>query len=499
MALQLKQYFPTFDLSQKQTNNIIFITFWSQFSTYSINTIFILFLTRPLIMHGLGYDQTKAYAFMGITGAMGYLMPIVGGYMADNVIGIRRSILIGSILVALSYLLVMLSGYTLGALGDTLFIASYALLPATNSLLMGTTSGLISHIYAKDAIKAKSAMTYYYLSINLGALLAVIIAPGLLDSRYGPLSVFAITFVGKSIAALNFVKRYTIYDSAIWGKDKEPFTKKNTTQLVGYLTFIYLMTLYAYFHVYIASFLISIGSFLGILGFLISTIRLTGNTRVKQMIALFLILEAVVFFIIYNQMSTTLILFAQSNSDLNFLGFTISSAQYQMLNPLLILMIGTQLPRFYKRFPGFTIPLQFAAGTVLSGIALLIMVLAAEQAQGGVVNGNYIAITYVFITLAELLVSAIGLSMIGLYCNEKTLALAMGVWYLASSMSNAISGRLAAWVSIPETMHSAVERLPYYENYYLIMGLTALALGLIMYILAYFLHKIMRHYQIEVV
>ena len=96
-------------------------------------------MTRPLLKHGLGYSQTKAYAFIGITQATGYLMPVLGGYMADQVIGIRRAILLGSLMLALAYLLVMLSGYTLTSFGDKLFIAAYALLPATNSLLMGTS------------------------------------------------------------------------------------------------------------------------------------------------------------------------------------------------------------------------------------------------------------------------------------------------------------------------------------------------------------------------
>ena len=79
------------------TGNIIFITFWSQFASYAFYSIFILFLTRPLLQHGLGYNEAKAYAFIGITGASGYLMPLLGGYMADTLLGIRRSILLGKI------------------------------------------------------------------------------------------------------------------------------------------------------------------------------------------------------------------------------------------------------------------------------------------------------------------------------------------------------------------------------------------------------------------
>lgn len=489
ISAAVKNYLPELDLRQKQTNNIIFITFWSQFSVYALNTILVLFLTRPLIAQGLGYSQAKAYAFMGVTQAMGYLMPILGGYMADTIVGIRRSILLGSIMLACAYLLVMLSGYTVGTVGDQLFIAAFAFIPATNSLLMGTASSMVSHIYSDDAIKAKSAMTYYYMAINVGALLATLIAPALLDSRYGPLSVLTVTFVGKSIAALNFAKRYSIYDSVIWGKDTDKLSTKGIFKLTAYIATIYSITLFAYSHVYIGSTLISFGCALGILWFLVKTLRLTGDARSKQMIAILLIIEAVVFFIIYNQMNSTLVLFAENNSNHNFLGFKISAAQYQMLNPLLILLIGSQLPRFYRFFSRFTIPYQFASGTMLSGVALLVMAFAANRATQGIVEGNYIALTYILISIAELWVSAIGLSMIGLYCDGRAIAFAMGVWYLASSMSNAISGRIAGWVAIPDTIKSAVESLPYYKSYYLIMGISALGIGLLMYVLAFYLQK----------
>lgn len=179
----IKNHLPQLNIRQQQTTNIVMITFWSQFSSYALNSILILFLTRSLLTHGLGYSQVKAYAFIGISQATGYLMPVLGGYMADNILGIRRSILLGSILLALAYLLVMLSSYTIAGHGDFLFIAAFALTPAANSLLIGTASGMVSHIYADDTIKAKAAMTFYYMAINVGALLAVFIAPSLLDMR----------------------------------------------------------------------------------------------------------------------------------------------------------------------------------------------------------------------------------------------------------------------------------------------------------------------------
>ena len=480
----------------KQTSNIIFITFWSQFSAFSLNTVLILFLTRPLLSHGLGYNQATAYAFIGISQATGYLMPILGGYMADSVLGLRRCILLGGIFLALGYLLVMLSGYTIGLYGDALFIMAYALIPAANSLLIGTASTLVSHIYSDDAVKAKSAMTYYYMAINVGALLAAVIAPELFESRYGPLSVLAITFFGKAIAALNFAYRYKLYDNVVFGVDSKPLPSNAKYKLTAYLILIYAFTLFAYSYIFLANIIVSIGCGGGILWFLIKTLKLKGTLKIKQLVAFVLIIESVVFFIIYNQMNSTLILFAQSNSDFNLFGFTVSPAQYQLLNPLLIICLGLLLPKFYRSFPRFSIPYQFASGTLLAGLALLLMNYAASHAHQGIVNGNYIAWTYILITLGELWVSAIGLSMIGLYCDQKGLAFAMGVWLLGNSLSNTISGRIAAWVAIPEGL-LATESLPIYQNYYLTLGFVTCLLGLVMVCIARYLQNFMFKKGIE--
>lgn len=488
---EVKNYLPELDLKQKQANNIVLINFWSQFSVYSLNTILVLFLTRPLISQGLGYSEAQAYAFIGVAHATGYLIPILGGYMADTVIGIRRSILLGSILLAIAYLFIMLSGFTVGFHGDLLFLAAYSFIPASNSLLMGTSSSMVSHIYAKDAIKAKSAMTYYYMAINVGALLASLISPVLLDSRYGPLSILTIAFIGKSIAALNFAKNFSLYDNVIWGKDLQQFSASGISRLIIYISLIYMATYYAFTHVFIASTFIALGCGGGIFWFFRKTLALEGVTRIRQMVALLLILEAIVFFVIFNQMNSTLVLFAQNNSNHDLFGLTVSPAHYQMLNPLLILAIGSQLPRFYKWVPRFTIPYQFAAGVFLSGVALLVLLLAANQAQDGLVNGNYIAVTYILISISELWVSAIGLSMIGLYCDQKSIAFAMGVWYLASSLAHAISGKLASLVAIPDHIVDPAISLVYYRNYYFMLGSCALVSGFIMYFVARRLQRFM--------
>jgi POT family proton-dependent oligopeptide transporter len=485
MAMMLSNY--QLSSQQLQIKNVALITFWAQFAAAAQYAILVLFLTRPLSAHGLGFSQAEAYTFFGVCQAIGYLTPLLGGYMADNVLGLRRSILLGSILLACAYLLITLSGFVLPTQGRAYFIAAYACIPAANSLVMGTTASMVSKIYADKVVEAKIAMTLYYMSINVGGLLAYLIAPSLLNSAYGPLSVFAVAFVGKSLSAYNFMRKYDLYDNVRSNKDKQPWTSATLMRLVLYWVLIYLGTLSAYHYRHMASIVISLGCGIGLFWFLVKTHALSGVARSKQTVALILILEAVVFFVIYNQMHTTLILFAQSNSDNLFLGFKLSPAHYQLLNPLLIIVLGASLPKLYRRFPKFTVPYQFASGVLLAGLALLFMAYATQTAHAGLIAAKYLGFTYILITLAELCVSTVGLSMIGLYCEKSYLAFAMGVWLLASSLANTVSARIAVFVAIPANRSMPLESLPLYQQYYLYVGLTAVLLGCLMLLFAYYL------------
>lgn len=480
-------------LKTQQVRNIAMITFWSQFSVYVLNTVLVLYLTRSVLLDGLGYTEAKAYVFIGVTQAVGYIMPLVGGQMADRVLGVTRAILIGTFLVAIAYLMVMLSGFMVPTWGDKAFIAAYALIPATNSLLLGTTSAVVSRVYASDEAKAKSSMTLYYMAINVGALLATILAPQLLESKYGPLSIFAVVFVGKSICALNYAYRYGIYKNLATPVDLAKFDRKKILQVVGYLVSLYALTLFAYSFPESSSLLIGLGSSAGIAVFMWKTLQLTGQDKTKQFIAILLILEAVVFFVIYNQLNTTLVLFAKNNSDLTMMGYPVSPAHYQMLNPLLIIGLSFVMPKFYQRFTNFNIPYQFSAGTILAGIALIVMYFACINAQHGTTNGNYLVLTYALITIAELWVSAIGLSMIGLYCCHNMIAFAMGVWYLSNSLSNIISGQLAQIVAMPKEGLTAQSSLHIYQHYFFDLGAAAILIGVAMSIVAILLKKQMRH------
>lgn len=100
---------------------------------------------------------------------------------------------------------------------------------------------MVSKIYSKDPVHAKSGMTMFYISINLGSLLAYLVAPSLIGYQFGALAVLSVVFVGKLIAIANFSYRYKIYDNVVDEIDKKPMTNVAKKVVLGYLAIVYVL------------------------------------------------------------------------------------------------------------------------------------------------------------------------------------------------------------------------------------------------------------------
>ncbi|APC91781.1 MULTISPECIES: peptide MFS transporter [Francisella] len=487
------------DLKSKQSFTIAAITFWGQFATYSFNAILILYLTKSVMEYGIGFSESYAYSFQGIYKAMNYAIIMFGGYIADRYLGLRRSIFLGSLLLAFGYLTVFLSGFFV-KVSNEFFIFAFALIPVCGSLQMGTASAMVSKIYSEDPVNAKGAMTLFYISINLGSLLAFIIAPMLIGYKFGALAVLSVVFVGKLLAITNFAYRYKIYNNVVDEIDKNPMTTIAKQIVISYLIIVYIFTLICYHYPDYANIVVAGISMLCLILFLLRTIFfLGGDVRIKQIVGLILIIVAVVFFVIYNQMESTLVMAAKNNSDLLMFGFKVNAASYQMVNPILIIFGGMLLIRIYPMFPRFYIPYQFAVGVLLAAAGLFIMYYGFSVVRDGIVNGNYITFSYVLISISELFVSAIGLSMIGIYCDNKTIGFAMGAWYISSSMANSITGLLNQVVALPKDGVSALESANMYQAYFFDTSVSVMLIGLLVLILAYFLIRFMKIRNIDFV
>ncbi|WP_115716979.1 peptide MFS transporter [Gallaecimonas mangrovi] len=469
------------NIKTKQLLNIASMTFWSMFASYTFAGILIVFLTMPVAQSGLGLNDHDAYMLYGVVQAMGYILPVVGGYLADKVLGVRRAMSYGACILAFGFLALVISTHAFTGNMRQAFFLAYALVPLGSSLYMGTASALIGRIFKDDEHSSKRAMTVYYITINVGSMLGIGLAPYLLHSSFGPMSVFLVAFVGKFIAWLNFALRRKLYDDVMHGEDAMPIGMKKLGILVLYCAVAYFVTCFLFSHAHLSFYLIGAAIVVTLLVYLLKTLNLSGEIRSKQMLSIYLLLAVFAFFVLYAQMNTSLILFTKNNSDHKLLGFTLYPASFQLINPIAIILIGSFISKIYKRFPQFNIPYQFSAGLLLGALGIFFLYLSGFSEHNGLVSGNFVGLAYFTLTISELLISAIGLSMISLYCEMEMMAFAMGVFYLVVSLANLVSGKLSDFVALPEKKVAPQLTLPIYTHFYSYLALASLIFGVLFF------------------
>src|SRR5579871_4546643 len=141
---------------------------WERFSYYGMRALLILYLTAKVRDGGLGFTDAKAGAVYGLYTAMAYLMCLGGGWIADRIMGQRRAVLIGGILIAAGEFALMLPW-------ETSFYLALVLLMMGTGMLKGNVSTIVGQLYQPGDPRRDSGFSIFYMGINLGALLSPLV------------------------------------------------------------------------------------------------------------------------------------------------------------------------------------------------------------------------------------------------------------------------------------------------------------------------------------
>jgi len=209
----------------------------------------------------------------------------------------------------------------------------------------------------------------------------------------------------------------------------------------------------------------------------------------RMMVALILMLEAIVFFVLYQQMPTSLNLFAVHNVTPTLFGFSIDPQSFQALNPIWILSLSPVLAIFYnqlnKRGVSFLIPYKFAAGMLCCGVSFSLLFFARFlHSEMGMVSSGWLIASYFFQSLGELFVSALGVAMVAELVPVNITGFVMGMWFLTSSIAGFVGASVASLTSLPAYIQPGVESLHIYTNVFACIGLVTLGIGMFMWLMA---------------
>jgi len=370
---------------------LFFVEMWERFSYYGMRALLVLYMVQQLL-----YSNEKAGYIYGFYTGFVYLTPILGGYIADKVFGQRKCITIGAVLMCAGL-------FMLAATKECLFLPALFFMVIANGFFKSNISSILGILYNDKPEKKDSAFTVFYMGINLGALLSPLIC-GTLAMKYG----FGAGFASAGIGMLIGVIIYKIYENKLLGKcgltpsGKAVSESKNPEK------------------------------------------PLTKREK-KRIYALFiLMLFTIIFWTCYEQAGCSLTLFAEYATDRHFLGHIIPAGYFQSLNPLYIIILAPLFSAFWsalsrkKQEPSSVEKFTLALG--LMGVAYVVMAVAGDLSETAAVSPLWLVSVYFIMTVAELCLSPIGLSLVSKLAPRKFLSMFMGIWFLTSFFGNIFAG-----------------------------------------------------------
>ncbi len=423
--------------------SLFFTEMWERFSYYGMRALLVLYLVDKI-----GFERADALEIYGIFTGLVYITPLLGGLMADKVLGHRKAIFIGGILMALGQFALATSEDFLN-LGLGLIIMGNGFFKPNISTVVGT-------LYEENDPRKDSAFTIFYMGINLGAFLAPLIC-GTLAKAYGWGFGFAAAGVGMLTGVTWFLFRGHTLGEAGYppGRVEKKLFPKDWVSIFSYVIVLALLV-------------VGILQFWGVIGDGVKTgIKYTlgigglagliyiiyANTNGSQewsrmSVALILCFFNIFFWAGFEQAGGTFNLFADDNTNRMISNFEIPAAWFQSVNAIMIFILAPVFSTLWIALSRVNknpnIPVKFGIGLLMLGAGFVVMAMANAATNGGTmqVTPMWLVSVYLLHTIGELCLSPIGLSMISKLSPPKITGVMMGVWFGCTALANYMAGIL---------------------------------------------------------
>lgn len=442
--------------------SLFFTEMWERFSYYGMRALLTLFLTAQLATGGFGLDRAESLAVYGIFTALVYLTPILGGWFSDNVLGQRKSILIGGITMAIGQFMLAASSSQMFMEGlderKSFFYLGLGVLILGNGFFKPNISTIVGDLYDNDDPRKDGGFTIFYMGINIGAFLSPFIA-GTLGEKVGWPWGFVAAGVGMLIGVLWFhFRRNTLEGIGLPPKAiKEGRTDLNSRDWLDILLYTLgnvaivfgVMAFWSATNDLVHSIVIWVFGISGALFIGLSIFKGTNGTTEWSRVIVILVLAFfnIVFWAGFEQAGGTFNLFAEENTNRMVGGFQIPTTWFQNINPIAIVALAPIFSILWVKLAAKKLnprtPIKFALSMFIGAIAFYIMSLAADSAKEGVlVSPMWLVVVYVLLTCGELMLSPIGLSMVTKLSPHKIVSIMMGVWMASFALGNYLAATL---------------------------------------------------------
>jgi len=431
---------------------LFFTEMWERFSYYGMRSLLVLYMVNHLFVQPdvgqrvLGFTairgalesvfgpldaQPLSSQIYGFYTGFVYFTPFFGGMLADRILGQRRTVILGAVLMAIGHFLMA---------SERMFFPALMFLIAGNGAFKPNISTQVGLLYPEGDPRRDGAFTIFYMGINLGAFFSPLVC-GTLGQTLGWHYGFAAAGVGMIIGLCLY----------LWGRRylaPDVLTQRKAAQKTG------------------------------------PKESMTPNEWLRVGVLMVTCLLVSVFWAVFEQQGNTMQLWADRNTNWVFAGIQIPSTWYQAFNPALIFMLAPLLSMFWAKQaarggePASLTKMGF--GCVLLGLSFIVMIVASQgMAPDARRSVLWLVGTTVILTIGELYLSPIGLSFVTKVAPARMVSMLMGMWFLANFIGNYFSGFLGTYW----------ERISHIQ-FFALMSALGIGAGLVMLVLSRPMNKI---------
>ena len=425
---------------------LFFTEMWERYSYYGTRALLILYMTAATQTGGLGFSVMKSGAIYGFYTAMVYLLSLPGGWVADRIIGQRRAVLYGGILISAG-------NFCLASSSLTAFYSGLALLMLGTGMLKPNVSTIVGQLYSPEDKRRDAGFSIFYMGINLGALSPVIV--GWVGEKVNWRLGFATSAIGMMIGVVQYLwtskylREAGLHPSSSGDPDRDRAQKRKGSMAVAgcLLALIVLAILASTGRIAVTAEGISdvLGWVLIVIAGAVFSWMILGKgwstqERKRAGAILVLFIASAIFWAVYEQAGSSLSLFAERNTNRVVLGYEFPASWFQNVQPIFVILLAPLYAwlwiRLGRREPSS--PAKFSIGLLFVGLSFLVLVPAAS---GTHVSPNWLNVSYFLSVVGELCLSPVGLSAMTKLAPVRAAGFVMGVWFLSISIGDWLAGR----------------------------------------------------------
>jgi len=439
-------------MSARYPKGLVFLfatEMWERFSFYGISAVLVLYLTT-----GLGLPDAQAALTSGAYMAFTFMSPILGGLVADRILGLRYSVSLGGVLILLGNLALAWRE------GLPFVFAGLALVALGTGYLKATVSVMVGKLYADGDVRRDSGYTLFYMGINTGALLA-----GLLMAwaarAWGWHNCFWLSSAGMALGLIVFQLGYPTYNNAVDGFSREKLLAPrlglpSALWLVLGTAALGLAMVYLFAHPGQTRTVITFLSMGIVAGILLLALRSPERSERNAILAILVIIVAAICFqSFFKQLYNALPLFVDRDTDKLLFGVHLEAAFFALVpNSLAVIVLAGVFTWLWARLadigknPPIPVKIVLALIFAVLSASLLAWVAAGIAVSGVRASAWWIMLAIVVLTLGELHILPMGLSAISALAPKRHASFLMGTWFLCNSLGGYFSGFLTSLAAV---------------------------------------------------